>query len=99
LNLSEISNPKAFSPTGSNSKPTTPCSILYVYDDNIIRFRYTNQKEFSAAPSYAVISELPAKSAFTFKDDGRYFTLTTKTLSVRITKSPCRVTIYDQPAT
>jgi len=68
---------------------------IYVYDDNVIRFRYTNQKEFSAAPSYAVIAGLPAKTAFTFKDDGKYFTLATKTLSVRITKSPCRIAIYD----
>jgi alpha-glucosidase len=68
---------------------------IYVYDESVIRFRYTNQKEFSATPSYAVISELPAKTAFTFKDDGQYFTLATKTLSVQITKSPCRIAIYD----
>ena len=68
---------------------------IYVYDDNVIRFRYTNQKEFSAMPSYAVISGLPAKAAFTFKDDGKYFTLATKTLKVRIAKSPGRVSIYD----
>jgi len=69
---------------------------IYVYDDNVIRFRYTNQKQFSARPSCAVITEMPAKAAFTFKDDGQYFTLATKTLSVRIAKSPGRVTIYDQ---
>ncbi len=68
---------------------------IYVYDDNVIRFRYTNQKEFSSAPSYAVIAALPAQSAFTFKDEGKNFTLTTKALTVRITKSPCRVAIFD----
>jgi len=68
---------------------------IYIYEDNIIRFRYTSQKEFSAMPSYAVISGLPAKATFAFKDDGQYFTLATKTLNVRIAKSPCRVSIYD----
>ena len=69
---------------------------IYIYDDNVIRFRYTNQKEFSAMPSYAVISGLPAKATFTFKDNGQFFTLATKTLNVRITKSPCWIAIYDQ---
>ncbi|MCK9560882.1 MAG: DUF4968 domain-containing protein, partial [Candidatus Marinimicrobia bacterium] len=69
---------------------------IYIYDDNVIRFRYTNQKEFSAMPSYAVISGLPAKATFTFKDNGQFFTLATKTLNVRITKSPCWIAIYEQ---
>ena len=28
---------------------------VYVVDNNIIRFRYTDKKEFSSAPSYAII--------------------------------------------
>ena len=34
---------------------------VYVIDQNIIRFRYTNQNDFSPAPSYALIYQQPEK--------------------------------------
>ena len=68
---------------------------MYVYDDNIIRFRYTNKTEFSEAPSYAVIRDLPAKTDFKFTDEGQYYSIKTKELTVQISKNPCRVKIYN----
>jgi len=71
---------------------------IYLIDQNIIRFRYTNQNKFSTAPSYAVIRQLPDESKsvqFNFLDKDEYFELSTQELIVRISKSPCRVSIYD----
>jgi alpha-glucosidase len=69
---------------------------IYVYDNNVIRFRYTNKKEFSRAPSYAVIYGLPHKTNFGFSDDKTDIKITTDELIVKITKSPCRIVIYDK---
>lgn len=69
---------------------------IYVYDDNLIRFRYTNKNEFSKAPSYAVIYELPAKTKFDFADEKSGLKITTGGLIVKISKSPCRISIYDK---
>ncbi len=67
---------------------------LYVVDDNIIRFRFTNQKEFSLAPSYAVVYN--ASAQFLLKDESDFYEVSTSDLIVRISKSPCRVSIYDK---
>ncbi|MEW6702342.1 MAG: glycoside hydrolase family 31 protein, partial [Bacteroidota bacterium] len=69
---------------------------VYVVEENIIRFRYTNQNEFSKAPSYAVIYQQPEKTKFDFKEEKEKFVLTTKELFVHISKNPCRISIYDK---
>ena len=47
----------------------TNCKLnLYVVDNNIIRFRFTNQNEFSKAPSYAVIYN-GTMDNYSFKED------------------------------
>jgi alpha-glucosidase len=68
---------------------------IYIYDDNIIRLRYTNKDSFSEAPSYAVITK-PSNSSFNFKDGDDYYQISTKEITVRISKSPCRVSFYDK---
>jgi alpha-glucosidase len=70
--------------------------IVYVYDSNMIRFRYTNKNEFSKAPSYAVIYQLPQKTKFDFTDEKTNLKITTDELVVKISKSPCRVAVYDK---
>lgn len=70
--------------------------IVYIVDQNIIRFRYTNQKEFSKAPSYAVIYNQPEKINFSFKEKNDRLILTTDQLIVHIKKNPCRISIYDK---
>ncbi len=67
---------------------------IYFVADNIIRFRFTNKDEFSKAPSYAVIYK-PAKVNYNLKNFDDHYEITTKDLKVVITKSPCRVSIYD----
>ncbi len=69
---------------------------IYIIDQNIIRFRYTNRKEFSKSPSYAVVYQIPEKSKFEFKEEKEKFVLTTNELIVHIQKYPCRVSIYDK---
>ncbi len=69
---------------------------LYVLDGNIIRFRYTQKNDFDPAPSYAVIYEMPGKSNFNFKESNDEFVIATTELIVKITKNPCRVSIYDK---
>ncbi|MBU2492104.1 MAG: glycoside hydrolase family 31 protein [Bacteroidetes bacterium] len=69
---------------------------LYVYQYNIIRFRFTNKNEFDPAPSYAVIYELPGKTNFSFKEEENHFLVTTGELNIQINKSPCRISIYDK---
>ncbi|HVO73194.1 MAG TPA: TIM-barrel domain-containing protein, partial [Ignavibacteriaceae bacterium] len=68
---------------------------LYVIDNNIIRFRFSNQDSFSRAPSYAVVYNGSIKE-YSFQESGNSFILTTKELTVEIAKSPCRVSIYDK---
>lgn len=70
--------------------------IVYIYDRNLIRFRFTNKEEFSKAPSYAVIYELPEKTKFTFTEEKTALKIETEELIVKISKSPCRVSIYDK---
>ena len=67
---------------------------IYVIDNDIIRFRFTAGEEFSGAPSYAVIysSSVP----FSFNDETDFYQIATGGLIVRITKSTCRVHIYDK---
>ena len=67
---------------------------LYVMNENIIRFRFTNKEEFSKAPSYAVIN-YPSGN-FSYSDNTDYYDISTKELIVRVSKSPCRVSIYDK---
>jgi alpha-glucosidase len=67
---------------------------LYVVDDNIIRFRFTNQKEFSRALSYAVVYD--SSVPFLLKDESDLYEISTNDLKIRISKSPCRVSIYDK---
>ena len=74
----------------------TNCKFnLYVVDENIIRFRLTNKDDFSQAPSYAVIYN-GENNKYSFKEDNNFFELSTSQLIVRITKTPCRVSIYDK---
>lgn len=68
---------------------------LYVIDKNILRFRYTTQSEFSHAPSYGIIYPLPEKSIFSILEKDKNIVLKTEELVVEITKSPCRVSVYD----
>ncbi|NJD22952.1 MAG: glycoside hydrolase family 31 protein [Melioribacter sp.] len=69
---------------------------IYIIDQNIIRFRYTNRKEFSKSPSYAVIYQQPEKPKFEFKEEKDKFVLTTNELTVHIQKNPCRISTYDK---
>ncbi|MBI5730786.1 MAG: DUF4968 domain-containing protein, partial [Ignavibacteriales bacterium] len=69
---------------------------IYIVDQNIIRLRYTNQKEFSQAPSYAVVYQQPEKIKFDFIEEKEKFILTTNELTVHIKKNPCRISIYDK---
>ena len=69
---------------------------LYVIDNNIIRFRYTNKKEFSPAPSYAVVYENKKPVPFTFEDKGKFYRLATDELIVTVSKTPCRVSVFDK---
>ncbi len=67
---------------------------LYFVADNIVRFRFTNRDEFSKAPSYAVIYK-PSKVVYNLKTFDDHYEITTKELKINITKSPCRLSIYD----
>ena len=68
---------------------------IYIVDQNIIRFRYTNHNEFSPATSYAVTFKQPENIKFDFKEEKEEFVLSTDELTVHISKNPCRVSIYD----
>jgi len=68
---------------------------LYVIDNNILRFRFTNQEKFSLAPSYAVNFTVPEKSEFDLTENENDINIKTKELVVKIKKNPCRISIYD----
>ncbi|MFH0919086.1 MAG: TIM-barrel domain-containing protein [Fibrobacterota bacterium] len=68
---------------------------VYIYEDGIVRFRFTQATGFSLAPSYAVVYALPEKTTFSTKEDKNKIRITTKALVIDIVKSPCRVSIYD----
>ena len=68
---------------------------LYVVDDNILRFRFTSKDEFSKAPSYAVIYQGMFKN-YSFEENKDYYEVSTSALIARISKSPCRISIYDK---
>ncbi len=68
---------------------------LYVIDDNIVRFRFTDEKEFSQAPSYAVIYPFPKKSNFSFKEEKNDIIIKTNELIIKISKNPCRISVHD----
>ncbi len=78
---------------GVEFKLTNALFNIYVVNNNIVRFRFTNKNEFSRAPSYAVINS--SSGAFSFRDDSEYYEIATKEMIVRVAKSPCRVSIYD----
>jgi alpha-glucosidase len=69
---------------------------LYVIDKNVVRFRYTNRDSFSPAPSYAVIHKAARIPEFNLLDEGDRFLVSTAELIIEITKSPCRVSIYNK---
>jgi alpha-glucosidase len=69
---------------------------VYVVDENIIRFRYTQKESFSNAPSYAVIFNQPAIINYSFKEESDKYILSTDELIVHIKKYPCRVSVYDK---
>ncbi len=69
---------------------------VYAVDENIIRFRYTDQSNFSEAPSYAIVNDKIGEVKFNFSDEGKYFIISTKDLNVEIFKDPCRVSIFDK---
>ncbi|HSD62162.1 MAG TPA: glycoside hydrolase family 31 protein, partial [Ignavibacteriaceae bacterium] len=66
---------------------------VYIIDNNIIRFRFASRTEFSQALSYAVIyhNSVP----FDFTEENDFYQISTPDLIVRISKSPCRVRIFD----
>lgn len=68
---------------------------VYPLSENIIRFRFTNQHNFSEAPSYAVIKN-DLKTNFNFADKKNYYEISTNEVIVRVNKTPCRVEIYDK---
>ena len=68
---------------------------IYVVENNIIRIRYTDKNKFDEAPSYAVIYKNNEQQKFNFKEEDNKFVLSTAELTVHITKSPCRISIYD----
>jgi len=68
---------------------------LYVIDKNIVRFRFTNRKDFTSAPSYGIIYSLPEKSQFEVIDQKGKLIVKTGELQINISKNPCRVSIYD----
>ncbi|MFZ2960977.1 MAG: glycoside hydrolase family 31 protein [Candidatus Ozemobacteraceae bacterium] len=66
-----------------------------VLDENIVRFRYVRNK-FSEAPSYAVEKpEVPFLKEYLFKENNDSIEIQTKLLSIKISKTPCRVTVSD----
>ena len=69
---------------------------VYIIDDNIIRFRYTTHRSFSEAPSYAVIKSGNKKVEFDFKEEKSYYLVKTSNLNVEISKTPCRVSVFDK---
>lgn len=69
---------------------------IYIIDDNIIRFRYTKEKKFSEAPSYAVIEGVKQQTEYEFAENEKAFQIVTAELKVDINKKPARVSIYDK---
>lgn len=69
---------------------------LYVLKNNIIRFRYTNKDEFDPSPSYAVVHSQPENSEFIFSENEAYYNVATNELNIHISKSPCRIKIFDK---
>ena len=67
---------------------------LYFVADNIVRFRYTNKDEFTQSPSYAVVN-VPGKVNFNMNPFPDRYEISTTNLKIKISKSPCRVSIYD----
>ena len=80
---------------GINFRLSNSLFNIYVVADNIVRFRYTNHKSFSTGPSYAVIYK-QHKVPFNFEDKKDYFEVATSALTIKISKVPCRVSIYDK---
>lgn len=68
---------------------------IYIIDQNIIRFRYTNQDEFSKTPSYSAIYQL-GETEFETQEKENFYEISTNELIVRVSKEPCRVSIYDK---
>jgi alpha-glucosidase len=68
---------------------------LYVIKPNIIRFRFTNKENFSEAPSYAVIFN-GKETTYNFEDQKDFFEISTSEMIVRISKKPCRISIFDK---
>lgn len=68
---------------------------IYVVEQDIIRFRYTNKDKFSEAPSYAVIYNNTIND-FQFSEKTDHYELTTNEIKVTIDKAPCRISIYDK---
>ena len=46
---------------------------LFIFSDDVLRFRYTNHDQFSQAPSYAVIQEQPHNTEFQFIEEEEFF--------------------------
>lgn len=69
---------------------------VYLIDANIIRFRYTKEKTFSEAPSYAVIEGVKPQTEYEFVENDKVFQIITAELKVAINKNPARVSIYDK---
>ncbi|MDQ7825440.1 MAG: glycoside hydrolase family 31 protein [Candidatus Eremiobacteraeota bacterium] len=67
---------------------------VHVIKPDIIRFRFNAGGKFSEAPSYAVRENKAAPVQFSLSEKPEYYELATGTLTVRITKKPCRVAIH-----
>lgn len=68
---------------------------LYPLESGVYRFRYA-RKSFSSVPSYAVIKTQEKWSDFTFQEYEDHFLLSDHFLTIRVTKSPCRIRISDK---
>ncbi len=66
--------------------------LVYVIDENIIRFRYVRKKTPKSL-SYSVIHE--GGVPFRVRASRNEYEITTRELKVRIAKDPCRIGIYD----
>lgn len=77
-------------------KLTNALFNLYVIDDHIIRFRFTNKDDFYESVSYGIFSNNSFNTEnIDFKETTDKFILTTSELKVEIKKNPCRIIIYN----
>ncbi|MEK7434978.1 MAG: glycoside hydrolase family 31 protein [Cyanobacteriota bacterium] len=67
---------------------------LIILDNDIIRVRFTNEKEFEQDFSYAVIKKF-SKLDFEYQDDNNFFIIKTNKLKIIIEKEPFKIIFKD----